>query len=94
MNNGRSPETGLMIRLAGSGIVLYWYYEVIKMYQQGGPEAPSVRFMILSGIVMVGGALAIGILAYRLYKREKARQEEAAAQAELPFEEAEPEEEE
>lgn len=94
MNNGRSPETGLMIRLAGSGIVLYWYYEIIKMYQQGGPEAPSMLFMILSGIVMVGGALAIGILSYRLFKREKVRQEEAAAQAALPFEEAEQEEEE
>ena len=93
MNNGRSPETGLMIRLAGMGIVLYWYYEIIKMYQQGGEEAPSVLFLILSGIVMVGGAAAVGIMAYRLYKRDKAQQEEAAAQAALPLEEVEQEEE-
>lgn len=93
MNNGRTPETGLMIRLAGMGIVLYWYYEIIKMYQQGGEEAPSVPFLIMSGIVMVGGALAIGIMSYQRYKREKAEQEEAAAQAALPLEEEQQEEE-
>lgn len=93
MNNGRTPETALMIRLAGMGIVLYWYYDIVKMYLQGGEEAPGMLFLILSGIVMVGGAVAVGIMAYRLYRRDKARQKEAAAQAALPLEEETREEE-
>lgn len=93
MGNGRSPETALTIRLAGAGIVLYWYYEIVQMFLQGGEEAPSVLLLILAGIVMVGGAAVIGISAYRLYKQEKARLEEAAAQAALSLEEEAQEEE-
>ena len=93
MANGRSPETALMIRLAGAGIAVYWYYEILQMYFKGGEDAPSVPLLILAGIVMVGGASAIGIGAYRLYKQEKARLEEAAAQAALSAEEADEEEE-
>lgn len=93
MRNGRSPETALGIRLAGMGIVLYWYYEIVQMYLKGGEEAPSLLFLILSGILMIGGAAAVGIMAYRLYKRDKAEQEEAAKAAMLQQETAEEEEE-
>ena len=93
MGNGRTPETALTIRLAGAGIVLYWYYEIVQMFLEGGEEAPSVPFLILAGVVMVGGAAVIGISSYRIYKQEKARQEEAAAQAALTAEEEAREEE-
>lgn len=92
MGNGRSPETAFMIRLAGAGIVLYWYYEIVQLFIQGGEEAPSVPLLILAGLIMVGGAAAIAIMSYRLYKQEKAWIEEAA-QAALPEEEADAEEE-
>lgn len=78
MGNGRSPETGLMIRLAGMGFALYSYYQIVQTYLQGGEDAPSTLFLILSGVLLVGGAIAVGIMAYRLYKQDKAAQEEAA----------------
>lgn len=78
MGNGRTPETGLMIRLAGIGFALYSYYQIVQAYLKGGEEAPSLLFLIISGVLLVGGAIAVGVMAYRLYKQDKATQEEAA----------------
>lgn len=76
----KNPMTTLLLRLAGMGIVLYWYYESVLLYLQGGPDAPSLTFMILAGIVMIGGALAVGILSFRTYLQDKKKLEEASEQ--------------
>ena len=86
MRGGNSPRTGFGLRLMAAGVVLYWYYELILLYVQGGPEAPSLLMMLLAGILMVGGAIFVGITAWQIYKKEKAALE--AAQSEETEEEA------
>ena len=86
MRGGNSPQTGFGLRLMAAGVVLYWYYELILLYVQGGPEAPSLTAMVLAGILMVGGAIFVGITAWQIYKKEKAALE--AAQSEETEEEA------
>ena len=79
MRGGNSPQTGFGLRLMAAGIVLYWYYELVVLYVRGGPDAPSLTAMILAGILMVGGAIFVGITAWQIYKKEKAALEEAKA---------------
>ena len=86
MRGGNSPQTGFGLRLMAAGVVLYWYYELILLYVQGGPEAPSLLMMILAGILMVGGAIFVGITSWQIYKKEKAALE--VAQSEETEEEA------
>lgn len=78
MGNGKNPESGLTIRLAGAGFALYSYYQIVQAYLRGGEDAPGKLFLILSGILLVGGALFVGIMAYKLYRQDKATQAEAA----------------
>ncbi|MBQ7130057.1 MAG: hypothetical protein IJO21_03325 [Oscillospiraceae bacterium] len=80
MRGGNSPQTGFGLRLMAAGIVLYWYYELVVLYVRGGPDAPSLTAVILAGILMVGGAIFVGITAWQIYKKEKAALEEAKAQ--------------
>ena len=80
MRGGNSPQTGFGLRLMAAGIVLYWFYELVVLYVRGGPDAPSLTAMILAGILMVGGAIFVGITAWQIYKKEKAALEEAKAQ--------------
>lgn len=81
MRGGNSPQTGFGLRLMAAGVVLYWFYELVVLYVRGGPDAPSLTAMILAGILMVGGAIFVGITAWQIYKKEKAALEEAKAQA-------------
>lgn len=79
MRGGNSPQTGFGLRLMAAGIVLYWYYELVMLYVRGGPDAPSLTAVILAGILMVGGAIFVGITAWQIYKKEQAALEEAKA---------------
>ena len=80
MRGKNDPQTGFYLRLAMIGIVLYWYYQLVQMYVQGSADAPSLTGLIISGILMVGGSLVVGVMAWRLYRQEKAAQEAAKNQ--------------
>lgn len=79
MRGGNSPQAGFGLRLMAAGVVLYWFYELVVLYVRGGPDAPSLTAMILAGILMVGGAIFVGITAWQIYKKEQAALEEAKA---------------
>ena len=77
MKNERTPETSLVLHLIGSGGALYFYYRIIQAFLAGGPEAPGLVFLIVTGILLIGGAVAIAVMSLRLYKQEKRAQKEA-----------------
>ena len=60
------------IRLIASGFVLYLLWGVIQGYIAGGPEAPSLTLLIVSIVLLGGGAIAVAVLAYRTWKKAKA----------------------
>lgn len=61
--------------------VLYMLWQVVSAYLQGGEGAPSLAVVIIGAILLVGGCIFIGFLAFRLYKQSK---EEAEVQEEHP----------
>ena len=60
------------IRLIASAFVLYLLWGVIQGYIEGGPEAPSLTLLIVSIVLLGGGAIAVAITAYRTWKKAKA----------------------
>ena len=59
---------GYAFRILAIGYVLYQLYEVIRMYAEGGPEAPALWLLILSIVVLGGGAGVIAFLTWRDWK--------------------------
>ena len=65
----RDIKSVMLLRLLAVGYVLYMLYQVVMSYIEGGPDAPSVGLLILSIVLLGGGAALIGILSWREYSR-------------------------
>ena len=91
-----NPTTLLGIRAVAVGYALYCLWQIIKMYMDGGEEAPSIWMLLLAIVVLGGGAVVIAILTVtkllELRAADKARLDEEDAL--LAAEKAEEEEEE
>ena len=75
----RNPNNTIMFRLLAVGYVTYLCINMIKLYVEGGPEAPSLPVLIGGVALLGGGALFLGILSYKEWKRNKVTYEEAMA---------------
>ena len=75
----RNPNNTIMFRLLAVGYVSYLCINMIKLYVEGGPEAPSLPVLIGGIALLGGGAIFLGILSYQEWKRNKVTYEEAMA---------------
>lgn len=80
--SGETPKVrnpGGMLGLQGMVIllVLYLYYQVVKNYLAGGPDAPSLATVVVGGIVLIGGCIGVGCMAFRIYRQATKKLEEA-----------------
>ena len=57
-------------------IVVYMFWQILKNYLAGGPDAPSLALVIGAGVVLLGGCVVIGYMAIRLYRQSKRQAEE------------------
>ncbi len=55
--------------------VLYMLWQVVSAYLAGGEGAPSLTVVIVGALLLVGGCIFIGSMAFRLYKQSKEEQE-------------------
>lgn len=46
----------------------YLYYEIAKPFLTGDPYGPSTLQFVLGTVALGGGAVAVGFLAWKLYK--------------------------
>ena len=60
------------IRMIASAFVLYLLWGIVQNYIQGGPDAPSLTLLIVSIVLLGGGAAFVAITSYRTWKRAKA----------------------
>ena len=67
----RNPSNVATFRLLAMGYVGYLCYNMIKLYLEGGPEAPSLTTLIVGLVVLGGGVVFLGIVSYREWKRSK-----------------------
>lgn len=65
----RSVKTVLNFRLLAILLILYYLYQTVSGYIAGGPDAPSPTLLLLSVVLFGGGAILMGVLSYKEYKR-------------------------
>ena len=67
----RNPNNTVAFRVLAIGYILYMCVNIVKLYMEGGPEAPSLTALILGVGLLGGGALFLAIISYREWKRGK-----------------------
>ena len=98
----RNPSNVIAFRVLAIGYLIYLCSDLVKLYNAGGPEAPSLTVLIVGIVVLGGGALFLAFISYKEWKRSKveydaymaelraeAEAKRAAEEAEEDFEEDE-----
>ena len=91
----RNPNNLIAFRLLAVGYVTYLCVNMVKLYMEGGPDAPSLSTLIIGLVVLGGGVIFMAIVSYREWKRSKEEydtymaQLRAEAEAKRAAEEAE-----
>ena len=67
----RNPNNTVAFRLLAVGYITYLCINIVKLYMEGGPEAPSLTALILGVAVLGGGAAFLGIISYKEWKQGK-----------------------
>ena len=94
-----NPTTLFGIRALAVGYMLYCLWQIVKMYMEGGEEAPSIWLLLLGIVVLGGGAVWIAVMTFlklkQLKEEERARLDaedaelaQLAEEAETPEEDA------
>ena len=65
------PTTMLLFRVLAIGYVVWMLKDVIKVYFEGGPEAPSTLLVVVATVVLGAGCIWIGFATYRQWKEMK-----------------------
>lgn len=80
IRRGNNGSRVLMLRLVALAFVLYMLINVIVAYFQGGADAPSIVEVLVGIVVLGGGSIAVGLVSYRTYMKEKKAADEARAE--------------
>ena len=64
----RNPSNTVAFRLLAVGYVTYLCINIVKLYMEGGPDAPSLTGLILGVAFLGGGAAFLAVLTYREWK--------------------------
>ena len=97
----RNPSNVIAFRVLAIGYIGYMLVNMIKLYTEGGPEAPSLTALIAGVVVLGGGCIFLAIISYKEWKRGKEaydaymaelREEAEAKRAAEEAEEEEPDE--
>lgn len=67
----RNPNNTVAFRVLAIGYILYMCVNIVKLYMEGGPEAPGIGGLLLGVGLLGGGALFLAIISYKEWKRGK-----------------------
>ena len=67
----RNPGNTVAFRVLAVGYVAYLCINMVKLYNEGGPDAPSLTGLIIGLAVLGGGALFLAIVSYKEWKTAK-----------------------
>ena len=66
-----NPNNLVMFRVLAIGYLFYLCVSIVKLYLASGPDAPSLTALVLGVVFLGGGAVFLGILSYKEWKRGK-----------------------
>ena len=67
----RNPNNLVAFRLLAIGYIGYMCINMVKLYTEGGPDAPSLPLLIGGVVLLGGGALFLAFITYKEYKKNK-----------------------
>ena len=67
----RNPSNVAMFRVIAIGYVAYLCINMVKLYLEGGPDAPSLTTLIIGLVVLGGGVAFMAFVSYKEWKRSK-----------------------
>ena len=67
----RNPNNTVTFRLLAIGYIVYMCVNMVKLYLDGGPDAPSVTALVAGVVLLGGGSIFLAILTYKEWKRNK-----------------------
>ena len=76
----RNPNNVVTFRLLAVAYVAYLCYQMVSLYLEGGPDAPTLPVLIIGVVLLGGGAIVMAILSYKEYQRNKVKYEAAMAE--------------
>lgn len=91
----RNPNNLAMFRILAIGYVSYLCFNMVKLYIEGSPDAPSLPMLLGSVGLLGAGVIFLCVISYREWKRNKAEYDQrmaelrAEAEAKRAAEEAE-----
>ena len=68
----RNPNNTVAFRVLAIGYIGYMCVNMIKLYTEGGPDAPSLTALIAGVVLLGGGCIFLAIISYKEWKRGKA----------------------
>lgn len=76
-DNRRSGNPAAMtaVRVLAIGYALYMLYRLVERYFTAGADAPSLTLVIVGAVLLGGGAAALGVLTWKLWKRDRDRKD-------------------
>lgn len=84
----RNPDNAFIFRMLAVAYVLYLVWDIVRAYLEGGEGAPALWAVCLIAVLLGGGAICLGVISYKQWKKAKAQQvAEAEAEAEALLEE-------
>lgn len=83
MNSNRMQKAGraATFRVIAIGVVLYWLMQTVVAYFKGGPDAPDLTLLLISIVVLGGGAVLVGVMTWKTWQAEKRLAELEAQEA-------------
>lgn len=76
----RNPNNTVAFRVLAIGYIGYMCVNMIKLYTEGGPDAPSLTALIAGVALLGGGCIFLAIISYKEWKRGKAAYDEYMAE--------------
>ena len=67
----RNPSNVAMFRVIAIGYMAYLCINMVKLYMEGGPDAPSLTTLIIGLVVLGGGVAFMAFVSYKEWKRSK-----------------------
>lgn len=69
----RNPNSIATFRVIAIGYIAYMCINMVKLYMEGGPDAPSLTALIAGVALLGGGCIFLAVISYKEWKVGKAK---------------------
>ena len=75
-NGYKNPKGALTFRILAIGVILYILADLVLAFVRGGEGAPSLTFILVAAAILGGGAVFVGVLTWKAWKKDTEQKDE------------------